>query len=128
MTMTADGTTNQLGQGDARDTLLEMAAVIRAVFGVGLEATRRTTDTIDAEVEQAVVTPASTYAAPASIPMPGLPVVAAPQERPTVPAAPTPYAGEVPSLRVSPSPVAPLDDVLPEHRQAVLREVAFLDD
>jgi hypothetical protein len=130
MTMTADRTTTQLGSGDARDTLLEMAAVIRTVFGVGLESSRRATATVAAEAEapQVAVAPAPpAYAAPASIPMPGLPPVAT-QQTPSVPEAPTPYAGEVPALRVVPNPQTSLDDVHPEHRQAVLREVAFLDD
>lgn len=133
MTMTADRPTTQLGPGDARHTLLEMAAVIRTVFGVGLEASRRAGDTVAAEAEasqeQAVSAPASSaYTAPASIPMPDLPTVAPRQELPTVADAPTPYVGEVPALRVVPSPATPLGDVQPEHRQAVLREVAFLDD
>jgi len=134
MTMTADRTATELGPGDARDILLEMAAVIRTVFGVGLEASRRTGDTVAAEAEaqqeQVVAAPASsTYTTPASIPMPDLPAVAAQREVPTIPEAPAPYAGEVPALRVVANPsTTPLDDVHPEHRQAVLREVAFLDD
>jgi hypothetical protein len=133
MTMTADRPTTQLGPGDARSTLLEMAAVIRTVFGVGLEASRRAGETVAAEAaplqEQVIATPAAaTYTAPASIPMPDLAPVAPQPETASAPEAPTPYTGEVPALRVVPNPLGPLDDVQPEQRQAVLREVAFLDD
>lgn len=131
MTMTADNPATQLGHGDARDALLEMAAVIRTVFGVGLEASRRAGDVVAAEAEAPQEKPlatAPTYTAPASIPMPDLPAVAPRLETPSVPQEPAPYAGEVPALRVVPTAPNPLDDVQPEHRQAVLREVAFLDD
>jgi hypothetical protein len=48
--------------------------------------------------------------------------------------APAAYVGEVPALRLVPNPpesgtpAAPVAAVSAEHRQAVLREVAFLDD
>jgi hypothetical protein len=48
--------------------------------------------------------------------------------------APAAYVGEVPALRLVPNPpetrapAAPVPTVSAEHRQAVLREVAFLDD
>lgn len=133
MTMTADGTTTRPAPSLARDTLLEMAAVIRTVFGVGLEASRRATDTVAAEVaapqERVIAAPASsTYSAPASIPVPGLPSVAPQPPAPSAPEAPAPYTGDVPALRVVASSPSAVDDVLPEQRQAVLREVAFLDD
>ena len=134
MTMTADGTTTtQPAPGLARDTLLEMAAVIRTVFGVGLQASRRATDTVASEVQpprpHPVAAPApSTGSTPASIPVPGLPAVTHQPAVPPVPEVPTPYAGTVPALRVVASSPSPVDDVAPEQRQAVLREVAFLDD
>ena len=48
--------------------------------------------------------------------------------------APVPYVGEVPALRLVPNPPtptapgAPAEHVSVEHRQSVLREVAFLDE
>lgn len=133
MTMTADSTATQLTRSPARDTLLEMAAVVRTVFGAGLEATRRATETVtvaaEAPQERVIATTTSSAgSAPTSIPVPGLSSMAPPQPLPSVPEAPTPYAGEVPALRVVPGSTAPADDVPAERRQAVLREVAFLDD
>ena len=133
MTMTADRPTTQLAPGAARDTLLEMAAVVRTVFGAGLEATRRATETVAVEVETppepvVAATAATSSVAPTSIPVPGLPSVATQPPRPSVPEAPLAYTGEVPALRVVTGSPSPADDVPPEQRQAVLREVAFLDD
>src|SRR4051794_9698008 len=131
MTMTADRTTTELSPGDAQGILLEMAAVIRAVFGVGLETSRRPTESVAVEVEApqepaATTSTSSSLMAPASIPMPGPPAVV--PQPPSVPAAPAPYAGTVPSLRVVTAPATASDHVHAEDRQAVLREVAFLDD
>jgi hypothetical protein len=133
MTMTADRTTTRLSPGDAQGTLLEMAAVIRAVFGVRLGTSRPAPDTVTAEVEApqepvVATSTSSSLGAPASIPMPGLPTGALQQETAVVPEAPAPYAGTVPSLRVVPDPATPSEHVHSDDRHAVLREVAFLDD
>ena len=173
MTMTADGTADTLNPGDARDVLREMAAVVRTVFGAGLQASRTAPTPVAAESEPVqpqvvamppqepapapiATAPAASAAAPVSIPMPtSLPLPDVPAEAVTADAddttdittditaeddqpaevdeAPAPYAGEVPALRLVPNPpgvtpAAPVENVTVEHRQSVLREVAFLDD
>ena len=177
MTMTAGGTAETLHPGDAGEVLREMAAVIRTVFGAGLQASRQVTPPVAAQAEPqqpqfvvttpeppaaapaAAVAPAAAAApaAPASIPMPSIPLPDLPTEAvsaaaETEPAtetadtsaendepveadeAPAAYTGEVPTLRLVPNapapstPAAPIPAISVEHRQAVLREVAFLDD
>lgn len=141
MTMTAHQPITEAGPGSAPEILREMAAVIRAVFGVGIQSSREAAATAAAEPEApqlhvvavpteppAATTPAS-IPMPTSIPLPDLPaepVTQAPAVAATTGEVSAPYDGEVPALRIVVEP--PTDDVPAEQSHALLREVAFLDE
>lgn len=178
MTMTAERPADTATPGDAAEILREMAAVVRTIFGAGIQSSRAATAPVAGQTESAaqpqdVAVPEPRAAAPApaptpapatptSIPLPSIPLPALPLDTtddaphdadtdtdaaansdadPDLPTAdaepgrpaevdesPAPYLGEIPTLRLVATTAQPADDVTADHRQAVLREVAFLDD
>jgi hypothetical protein len=85
MTMTANRPTHVLAPGVARETIHEMAAVVRTLFGVGLQASRQAAPelaTPEAAAAPAPATPAANVAGgpvpTGAIPVPGIPVPEAP--------------------------------------------------
>jgi hypothetical protein len=152
MTIAANRPAPVLTPGAAQDTLREMAAVIRTVFGVGLQASRDAAAVAAAapqptmsEVEAPAVTtgsipvpgvpasiplPEATTPAPASIPMPtSIPLPDVPEA--AVEETPASYAVEAPTVAAIAVPplAAPVSaDMSNERRNAVLQELAFLDD
>ena len=133
MTMTANRPTHVLAPGVARETIHEMAAVIRTLFGVGLQASRQPVAPEPAQVTVPAVTTAPTVEV-AGIPMTGIPV-------PGIPVPEAPAAGiPMPSIAlpdmaafefeetVSSIEVPVLDDVPAEVPLARIPVIDVTDD
>jgi len=121
MTIAANRPAPVLSPGAAQETLREMAAVIRTVFGVGLQASRQAaadaalaSEPVMNEVEAAPAAPESPAVTTGSIPVPGLtPTEGIPAAGIPVPGIPAPETSESPAATTGsiPMPSIPLPDV-----------------
>ena len=121
MTIAANRPAPVLSPGAAQETLREMAAVIRTVFGVGLQASRQAAaaaalapEHVMNEVEAAPAAPESAAVTTGSIPVPGLtPTEGIPAAGIPVPGIPAPEATESPAATTGsiPLPGIPLPEV-----------------
>lgn len=141
MEIVASDAAPRLSPADAQDTLREMAAVVRALFGVGLQNARPEIQP-QAQPEVAPAPAAAPSLAPPSprpatpapaapgLPVPGLAVPGLPVPGLPVPAAPAAVAAPAlplgdPEERPEPATAQqPLD----RHSLSLLQEIAFLDD
>ena len=115
MTMTANRPTHVLAPGVARETIHEMAAVIRTLFGVGLQASRQPVAPEPAQVT-APAAPAAPTVEAAGVPMTGIPV-------PGIPVPEAPAAGiPMPSIALPDMAAFEAEETVPSI------EVPVLDD
>ncbi len=106
---------------EARRLVLEMAAVVRTIFGAPVATDQQVASAEEPAVIQDVATPVI-----AAIPVPALAVPALPVPALPVPALPVP-ALPVPELAVlALDPIDPVDSA-ERHSLALLQEIAFLD-
>lgn len=96
MTIAPNRPTHVLPAGVAQETIHEMAAVVRTLFGVGLQASRQAALASDALAAEIAAPAAPTVAAtgvpvsPVSIPVPGIPVPEARVDGIAMPSIPLP--------------------------------------
>ncbi|WP_243059253.1 hypothetical protein [Nocardioides sp. SR21] len=118
-----------LEHDQAQRLLLEMAAVVRTVFGVQQTASRSAPDApvVVVATTETEAFPGTAVPAVATTPSLAVPTIAVPTIAvPTIPA-PAP-AIPVPALAVPALPVPDLHDPEERHSMTLLQEIAFLDE
>ena len=127
MTMTANRPTHVLAPGVARETIHEMAAVIRTLFGVGLQASRQAVAPEPAQVSAPTVAPVDVPMA--GIPVPGIPVPEAPAAGIPMPSIALPDMAAFQAEEIAPSIEVPfLDDTPAEVPLARIPVIDVTDD